>query len=394
MEAIKTCQKTVIYLGSVGAEGTALTIHAQNMARLLKKVGYETLFICDGGTQGMYSSHPEFEYFYTRKYIKIPIFSSLENLFDEFTGYKRLKMLRRRIKLRKPDLVVLYGQAGEKSLIKLCHKNNIPFVVERVDWFDESDCTSYISKCIIRRNNRNIKEIDKYADGIIAISQYLKNYYEDIQMDVTCIPPIFDIEQSREIKRTEHIGKLHLVYAGSLGSSKDQILPVLQALRTINEKEIRISLDIVGITMKQIEEATLQNDWEKLGVKAFGRLKNDEARRIVGEADFSLLLRQNKRYAKAGFSTKFAESMSLGVPVICTKVGGADAVITDMYDGVHLPDNETKTIQNKLEELLAKDSDDISAMKKNAFNSARRLFFIDNYTEQMKDFIDKISNNN
>lgn len=387
-------QKKVLYVGNVGTIGTALTVHAQNIARLLKKIGYETHFICDGGkdTSKQYKSHPEFAYSYTTKYVKIPKLSALEWLFDEIYGWKYVSLVRVQIKMKRPDLIILYGYAGEKRLIKLCRKNKIPLILERVDWFERADRNGFFWKYILQRQvDLSIRKRDKQADGVIAISEFLTQHYKKMGQKVLFVPPIFDFETSDQIDRTDYSGNLHLVYAGSLGGNKDQVLPVLDVLRKINHNTVQISMDIVGITMKQIEALTKKNDWGNLGVQAFGRLSNDDTKKIVRRADFSLLLRQNKRYAKAGFSTKFAESMSLGVPVICTKVGGADTVIRDMIDGVQLADNELTTIQQKFEELLAKKPDEILTLKKNAFHSACGLFHTDNYIETMKNFIGEVS---
>lgn len=30
----------------------------------------------------------------------------------------------------------MYGYAGESWMVKYCHKKKIPFIVERVDWFE------------------------------------------------------------------------------------------------------------------------------------------------------------------------------------------------------------------------------------------------------------------
>ena len=383
-------QKNILYIGDVGNMGTALSIHALNIARLFRKLGFETTFLCDGdkSRQSFHEEYDGFEYFYTRRYIHIPKISAFEWMLDELTGWKYIREAKMMIRNQKPEIVILYGYAGEKRLIRLCKKNHIPILAERVDWFEKSDRTSAFEKYFIQRQaDRALLHTDRELDGIIAISSYLKEHYEKMGQKAIQIPPIFEINQNQEIQRYAQTGELRMVYAGSLGGKKDQILPVLEALRNINAERIKIHLDIVGVDMKELQSATGRLDWDKFGVSAFGRCENAKAKNIVSHADFSLLLRENKRYAKAGFSTKFSESMSLGVPVICTKVGGADRLITDMVDGVHVENNETETICTKLMELLEKSSDEILQMKENAYHTAEKIFSIDQYTDKLRDFI-------
>ena len=65
--------------------------------------------------------------------------------------------------------------------------------------------------------------------------------------------------------------------------------------------------------------------------------------KIVKESDFSVLLRQNKRYAKAGVSTKFCEAMKLGVVGLCAQVNGTDLFVKNMTNGILIKDNSVRT---------------------------------------------------
>lgn len=108
---------------------------------------------------------------------------------------------------------------------------------------------------------------------------------------------------------------------------------------------------------------------------------------IVKKADFSVLMRENKRYAKAGVSTKFVEAMSLAVPSICTAVGGTDAFVRDGVDGFLIKDNSVYEILGKLELIVNMDSSEILQMKLNALNKAKHVFSEDQYFEVTKLFL-------
>lgn len=385
--------KEIMYVGDVGKPNTALSIHAQNMARLFGKMGYHTTFICDA-YKGMNKISDEtelFNYCYTSKFITIPKISAIEWLIDELTGWKYRKILKEKIRSKKPEFVLMYGYAGESWMVKYCHKKKIPFIVERVDWFEKSDRTGFIERELFQRQvDKTILKIDKHVDGVISISKFFEEYYYKMNVPTIFVPPIFEFGNNDILKNYERSSMLHLVYAGSIGGNKDYIFPVLQAVKRINSKKIRIHMDLIGLTLGQVENLTGEACWQKYGVDILGRVPNSMAKRIIQKADFSFLLRENKQYAKAGFSTKFAESMCLGVPVICTKVGGADSVITHMYDGICLGNNDISTIEKTLIFLMNKSSEEIMEMKSNAYITASRLFNIESYVEGMDEFLNKI----
>ena len=385
--------KEIMYVGDVGKPNTALSIHAQNMARLFGKMGYHTTFICDA-YKGMNKISDEtelFNYCYTSKFITIPKISAIEWLIDELTGWKYRKILKEKIRSKKPEFVLMYGYAGESWMVKYCHKKKIPFIVERVDWFEKSDRTGFIERELFQRQvDKTILKTDKHVDGVISISKFFEEYYYKMNVPTIFVPPIFEFGNNDILKNYERSSMLHLVYAGSIGGNKDYIFPVLQAMKRINSKKIYIHMDLIGLTLGQVENLTGEACWQKYGVDILGRVPNSMAKRLIQSADFSFLLRENKQYAKAGFSTKFAESMCLGVPVICTKVGGADSVITHMYDGICLENNDISTIEKTLIFLMNKSSEEIMEMKSNAYITASRLFNIESYIEGMDGFLNKI----
>lgn len=393
MENKNRGKKTIYYIGNIGYKNTAMAIHVRNLGYLFKKLNYDVIFFCENWNDNCrYSSDEDFTYFYTNKYLNISKLSALEWLYESLTGTKLYNLVYKKVKLKKPDFIILYGYEGEKKLIDLCKQENIPIILERCDWFEKEDRVGFLYKNFIHYISEfSIQKLDIKADGIIAISKYLRDYYQNKGKKVEFIPPIFKIDPMFKIERYyNNDNSVHLVYAGSMGGYKDQTLLVLEVLKEINKQEIKIFLDIVGTSMEEIEKITECKVWNRYGVKAYGRLSNEDTKKIVRRADFSLLLRQNKRYAKAGFSTKFAESMCLGVPVICTKVGGSDSVITHMKDGIHLIDNSYETILSVLKEILKMDCEKILEIKNNAFLTAQKLFSLEVNIEKMANFLEII----
>lgn len=388
----ETPQPQLLYVGKVGETDSALGVHARNMAQLFSQIGYQVTFICSGEAN-IGPAHQKiagFDYYYTVPRARNSLLIKLERLIDDLAGWKEMRLLRQLYPKVQPAAIILYGNIGEGKLIRFCRKRRIPLLAERTDWFERSDFTSFRQRWIFQpREEWYMRITDRKLNGVIAISHYFEAYYRNLGVDVIRIPPVFPVLRERDIPVNKNMSALHLVYAGSLGEQKDKILPVLEALRRINSNGIRITLDLVGIDMEALTAFTDRKDWVQLGVTAYGHCPHEKAREIVSQADFSLLLREKKRYARAGFSTKFAESMCMGVPVICTKVGGSDQVITDMQDGVHLKDNEVETVLEKLQELLALPESRILEMKRRACETACDIFSVSSYEKSMKAFLDE-----
>ena len=383
----------IVYVGNIGVEGTAMSVHAQNLAWILEQGGNKVSFICLATGKGQKPILGE-KYFYPPKRTRIFGLSTIDFWMEEYTGSQMFSILKN-IK-EKIDIVILYGCRGENRLIKYCHDKKITVLMDAVDWFETSDKTDFLNKIYIKYYVDHCRtKVDKKLDGVIAISNYLCNYYSNrMGVKAISIPPVFEM-LPREVKRDpEREVTIKLVYAGSIGEKKDSIAPVVMAVKKINESKKRFRLDLIGISQNQLDAMYGKQDWESLGIIAHGRVSHKESRSIVEKADFSFLLRANKTYAKAGFSTKFVESMCSAVPVICTAVGGADTLICDNQNGMLVYDNDQSTIEAKLYALLELTDEEILQMKKNAYATALQYFDRNKYIKELNGFISEIRGGN
>ena len=384
----------IAYIGNIGAEGTAMAIHTQNIANLLVKLGHNVSFICSepGFDKKKIDGNMNYSYTYVKRRFDFPIIRSLEYRIELAKGNNLTSLLKKMNKKNKFDMVILYGYSGEKNIIKYCKKNNILIVADRVDWFEKEDFTNTIYNKWFQNNviDKSIMKLDKELDGVISISPYLERHYKNMNVDSIWMPPVFN---GFDEKKKFVLGSpLVLVYAGTLGGNKDIIEPVIQALTIINKDKINIKLNLVGVSEEQIRKNFSNLNIEKLGIIAYGIVPHEEAKKIIAESDFGLLLRYNKRYAKAGFSTKFSECMSNGVPMICISVGGADTMIEDYEDGILVADNQVDTIVKKLSELIEMPDEKLISMKKSAYKKANNIFKSSMYYEKMREFLFRISN--
>lgn len=385
--------KNVIYIGeNIGTPDTAMFIHCQNVARIFKDIGYNVLFVSIG-EKGQDNPHiyGENKYYYSIRRHSKGISRKLEHITEELSGNQFYKVFLQVAEENHPDLILYYGYSIEEKLLKYAHIKGVPFLVERVDWFEQSDHNKFFYKYIVQRKvDYSYSCLDLQADGIIAISDYLEKYFTSKQMKVVRIPPVFDTntEMITEYKAENPIS---IVYCGSAGNKKDYYMPVVDALLFLNREELRYTLQIIGIPSDKISSKYDMKVLQKYGIFVYGKIGNEQARKIIHESDFSVLFRDPKRYAKAGFSTKFAESMVLGVPVICNSVGGADTVITNGVNGIVIDSRDKERIINILSEILTYDENHINQIKNQALDFANSFFNYFGYVDKLRAFIADIT---
>lgn len=356
--------KKVLYLGRFGLPESAAGIRVYRIAKLLSACGCQVRFGCYGSK---YLKRAEifdgYLYYFLVGHHSVGRILNAVDLYCDLIKYRFARQL---IHTYQPDMVILYNPTFHiaNMVRRYCSKLGISVVVDVTEWYEIAHCEKG-DKVVARSVDKRIRSIDSKMDGIIAISPYLTDYYRKMGQRVYEIPPMM-MEFGREDysrSRSEDGARLTIVYAGSPGK-KDQLEQVLRAVEEINRDRVQIHLDVVGVSA---ENGTP-------GICFYGRLTHDKTVDIVKKADFSVLFRENLRYAKAGFSTKFSESMSLGVPVICNAVGGCDSLISSMQNGIVVKEGTVETIRDCLLNLLQQPDTVLEKMKKGAIQLAAECF--------------------
>ena len=294
----------------------------------------------------------------------------------------------------KPDIIILYEPNSILYVLKMLNlskKEGFKLVIETTEWRNPKDYRGIIPRVINTEKDLQKKYIDKKVGNVIAISKYLYQHYLEQNCNTILLPPIFpEADKKKKLIRENSDNRkvLKIVYAGAL-ASKDYIDTLLHAIIRLNTDEVRVVIDIIGPDKMQVQKLVGNDELEKYGIYCHGRLSHDKTLSIVEKADLSVLLRMNKRYAKAGVSTKFCEAMMLGVPSICTSVGGTDLFVKDKYNGFLVRNNDLNTLETTLLSIIDLSREQIEEIKNNALTTANELFTPDKYIEQFNAFLNK-----
>lgn len=235
-----------------------------------------------------------------------------------------------------------------EKIRQYCSKKKIKCVADVTEWYSGAGRSLPVKVLKYADTFYRMRVVQKKMDGLIVISRYLENYYKHCR-NVVYLPPLTDFHGS-SIKRNEKLQEpLRLVYAGSPGL-KDRIDLLIEAIGKVRRS---VRLDVVGIT--KTEYLKLHPNHQTVldaggNIEFHGRLSHHETINFVKQADFSCFFRDNNRVTQAGFPTKFAESISLGIPVITNKSSNIEEYIYNNVNGILLealtPRDIAETIDN------------------------------------------------
>ena len=388
--------KKILYIGQIAIEGSASCTHVRNRARFFNNIGYEVygLSECPKNECDKVEDTDFLKYVYMKPFHGKGKVRGAGWIADQFLGIHTYNEIIRALKFISPDIIILYELNSivvEERIRAYCEKHNIRLIIEVTEWMEVENRKEIATRGIVWQKDIQKRYIDKRCGNIIAISEFLYEHYRNQGCNVIKLPPlVYDFADKDQIFRDRDVVKLHqvkLVFAGTT-DFKDYLEPMLKAIRKINNNEIKIIFDVVGPSPDAIESMLECSSPTQYGINCYGHLSHENTLSIVREADFSVLMRENKRYAKAGVSTKFVEAMSLAVPSICTAVGGTDAFVSDGVDGILIKDNSVHEVLDKLVQIVNMDSSKILQMKLNALNTAKQVFSEGQYYNVAKCFLE------
>ena len=375
----------IVYIGRFSYDNGAAWTRVENISKLLKRNGDDVFFVSNA------AQIPNFKP--DRRHTVVSYHNSslcsLINLFDLVTGLLEYRKAISLIERESVKYVFLYNETEilAKRIMKYCRNHGIKVYTDTTEWYNVVPIRKGVADWLYTKSvNRRILYVDKNMDGAIAISPFLKEYYDSIHVNTVLIPPVFD-DAFRQQESTISFKKpLSLVYAGSPGT-KDLLLPILNTVEKINSMDLCVLFNLVGVSEDDLRKTWKDYDYKKYGINCFGRQSRERAIEIVANSHFTILLRRAERYAKAGYSTKFSESLAVGTPIICNHVGGADEDIIDGKTGIILKTYMEDELYAILHKLCNMPESDYLLMRREALEFGKKRYTGKNYDKMLQNFI-------
>ncbi len=260
-----------------------------------------------------------------------------------------------------------YPSIALARLKKYLHRKNIKLIADVTEWYgmQGSNPIHRLAKGLDSFNRMRI--VQPQLDGVIAISRYLENYYQK-SLPTFFLPPLVDIKEEKWKVEPEKIddGRIHIFYAGTGGKHKDKLNLLIENIAS--GLDDRICFHVAGLTKDKYlklypEHAEILNRISN-AIIFRGRISHTEVIKELKSCHFSMFYREVTRVTTAGFSTKFAESISAGVPVLTNHTGDLKDYLIEGENGFWIDD-----INEGLAHIAKADMRDLCLMRETLDNS-------------------------
>ena len=308
------------------------------------------------------------------------IFSKLISYY--FMGFKTFNKIKS--EMNNFDLIILYNPPFLFSILMLVFAKfkKINIILENTEWYDSNSFPGGKYGPLSLENWLRMRVSYPLFKNIIVMSKFLNEYYTKsiFKRNVVVIPPFSKLKRITKNIENEFIT---MIYAGSPGK-KDRLDRLITDLSNLNDNErSKFKFIFVGFTEKEfLDLYPKMNNYInilRLNVLFTGRIKMSEVESYYSISNYSIFFRENKRYAWAGFPSKFVESISFSTPVISNPVGDISHLINDygyIYDENLFRNIVTKKENNSIENNI------IEAFSDNG------IFSVNHNALQLKCFFD------
>ena len=335
-------------------------------------------------------------------YVMIPLGSKKESLISRIFArvffFSHIKGL---LKNEHFDVCV-YTQVDkitQKFLVRQSKKNKATLIFDCVEWFSPDEFFLKKLSFTYRLNQKYNKKIIDKNNVVISISKYLERHFISRNIKTIYIPAIGDGEDYGQFEKNNQLNsKMVFLYAGSPGK-KDQLALIVEAFFIINSSfDNKYKLIIAGCSKDQFVSLNSKcvkhlNAIEK-NVEFLGRCSHTSVKKLYQNADFSILMRDStKTFAKAGFPTKFIESMMLSTPVICNLSSDLGDYLVNEKNGLLVKKDDSLELSYTIQKALSLTKEQIYNMSLYARETALSFFDYNKYIDIMASILPYDYNN-
>lgn len=227
-------------------------------------------------------------------------------------------------------------------------------------------------------------------DGITVISVALENYFVKRARRLIRIPILCnsdDLTTGRATKTYEG-GTFKICFAGYIKIEKEGFDILIESLSKVNRAK-PVELYLYGI-MEDADGIQLKNLAGRYGftgnVFYRGNVDPDMLRYEFLKYHLLILPRSLNRRTRYGLSTKLADYMVSGTPVLVTDVSDNGLLIQDGYNGFIIPPGSAEIMSEKIFEIIRLYNSIAHEVVKNAHKTVREQLDYKLFSQQYIDF--------
>jgi len=229
-------------------------------------------------------------------------------------------------------------------------------------------------------------------DGLLTISTALVSHYERYSHRIFRLPILSSADNQPDFgpRSFDSTVPFRLAFAGYVGIRKEGIDLLLRAVAVLRDHFDNFVLDLYGFIPPPDRQTILERLPAELGLEGkvvyHGMLEQEEVAHRLAQSHLLLLPRPSNPQTDYGFSTKLAEYMVSGVPVLATEVSDNSLYLVD-GENCHLVSPGSATLFGaKLIQIVDGYRDNAERIARNAWDTARRDFHYSVHAKSLERF--------
>ena len=372
-------------------EGDAGSIRQHSFAKIFQHLGYNVFVIGYGSDDdGTVHSYQGIEYISARGKSNSRFIRFLNRYFFVSKVKTYLKSQKEHI-----DVIFVVDVLPNcfRYIKKYAQREKVTLIHDSVEWYSPEEFKRGKHSFEYRlKEYTNTKAIDCNWK-VVAISSYLNHYFISKNIESIRIPVIMNIKDE-ELSSNVNLDYVRFVYAGGPGL-KDNLKEMIKGFACLARENLnKLKFYIIGVTKEQLIAncKVEKKDIEKMGdsLIVLGRVERRIAKEYVKQSDFSVLLRNpNLRYAKAGFPTKYVESLSVGTPTLCNLTSDINLYAIDEENGIVVDDFSPEAFAKSIIRALSISNFQKKEMRIKARETAIQHFDYRNYYDAFSSLLGK-----
>ena len=226
-------------------------------------------------------------------------------------------------------------------------------------------------------------------NGIITISSNLNTYIKKYNSKVLTIPILVDVPEKYEYCDLHFNENFNIGFFGTISFKKEGLSNLFQAIKSLLDKNYNFKLFLYG-PISDIEKKVLQNLINEESILSSIIYKGIFSHHLIftemRKMNLLFLPRPLNTQTNFGFSTKLAEYLISGVPVLVTDVSDNKIYIKDGFNGYMFDEISATGFERKLIDIVGNYEVEKHIVSKEAFNTAKNHFDYRLYKDILTNF--------
>lgn len=265
-----------------------------------------------------------------------PSLPKMKKINDFFRDRINKFLLKRHYKEQVIDAIHVHNSTAGNAALFMYEKYKIPYIITE-------HSSAYVRKLISQKEIINFRKIYENARCRIAVSQAFCKILQDIfTLDFVYIPNIVSEDFFICKQNIKKIDEFTFINVANLLKNKNQKLLIEAFAKSFKNKKVKLQILGGGAELNNLQDLIVQ-----LGVEnqifLFGRASRET---VLSEMQKSNVFVLSSIYET--FGVVLIEALASGLPVIATKCGGSESIITKQELGELVENDDVEDLSKAM----------------------------------------------